>query len=494
MEIKSKTFTGGYRFRNFVGKPQKKVIQFQVPPTVTIPLKQGFGDEVAPVVEAGEYVKAGQIIGISDDSMSSPVHSSVSGIVEGIIKISCFKEDIHAVVIKSDGTADWQPLQQHTSNWTSLTVEQIEKLLYLSGVTSLNRIGIPTRYKSSIILTEDVKNLIIHGVNSEPYNLSPSVLLQDNRIFHFVEGIKILKAVMPKAHIHIALGSDEEDLLKKLSSLSGDCEWLDFYSLIPKYPQGHDEILISTILGKRYLYGYSTANTGVVVLDIQTVLQAYDAVAGGKPLIERIIAISGPGWKENIHLKVRIGTPLQYILVDHLQEEGRYRLIFDSLLTNDAVIDFSLPVNRTLSQLIAVPENTNREKLSFLRAGLRRYSYSKTFLSALAPKVDKACDTNIHGEERPCIFCGYCEEVCPAGIIPHLLEKYVTNNIIDEKLVNYGIFNCIKCNVCSFVCPSKIPIAERIMEGREKLIGNNYGCPHCNLPDLESKKLADKVV
>ena len=78
-------------------------------------------------------------------------------------------------------------------------------------------------------------------------------------------------------------------------------------------------------------------------------------------------------------------------------------------------------------------------------------------------------DTNLHGEHRPRIACTYCDSVCPAGILPHLLHRYVQREVIDETLVRLRIFDCIDCNLCTYVCTSKIPLAALMREGKEKL-------------------------
>ncbi|MFN3966996.1 MAG: 4Fe-4S dicluster domain-containing protein [Endomicrobiia bacterium] len=487
--MKYKTFPGGYRFTNISGQPQEKLLEIEIPQKVIIPLRQGFGNEVPPIVKVGQKVKAGQIIGRDDKSVSSPVHSTVNGEVLEIRKINYFKQEINSVIIKSDGTFDWQPLEGHSSDWTKLPVEKIEEILYLSGVAALDREGIPTRFKSSIISPQDVENLIVHGVGSEIYNLSISILLAGKKIFHFVEGIKILKKIMPKAKVYLALNRYNVNLIEQISKLTADCNWLEVCPLEPKYPQGYDEMLVPTLLGKRFPYGYSAANIGVVILNIQAVLHVYEAVVEGKPLIERTIALCGDGFKENVHIKVRVGTLLKDIISQRLKENIDVRIVLNSLLTGVRLNDFSLPINRTYSHLIAIPENRNREFLSFLRPGINRDSYTNTFLSKYLHFGMKKLNTNIHGEPRPCISCGYCEEVCPVGIIPHLIYRYVERNIIDETLMNYGIFNCIECNLCSYVCPSKIPLAKFIKEGQEKLI--TIGCDRslCILPYFDLKGL-----
>ena len=482
MSISHKSFSGGFRFKDFQGQPDKKVKDIGLPPEVVIPLKQGFGYEVLPIVKPGDNVKAGQVIGIDKESLSSPVHSSVNGTVKEITKIDYYIKKINAIKIISDGTDDWQALEGSRLDWEKLSPSEIKSLLYMSGVTSLDKDGIPSDNKSSVIMPVDVEDVIIHSADSESYNLSLPVLFKGKRLFNFVDGIKILKTAMPKAKFHLVLNRFEKELIEELDKITSRLEWINVYSVIPKYPQDYNEVLVPSILGKKFPYGYSAANILVVVLNVQTVLHAFDAVALGKPVIDRTLALCGMGWNENVHIKTRIGTSVDFITDRFLKTKDEYRIVLDSLLTRNAITDTSLPVKRTDSLLISVIENTKREFFAFMRMGAHKGSYSKTYLSSLIPNASIHCDTNIHGNERPCISCGFCEEVCPVKIIPHLLYKYSINNMIDERLMNYGVFNCIECNLCNFVCPSKIKILESIKEGQEKLI--NTGCDNstCILP------------
>lgn len=490
--LKVKTFKGGYSFKNYAGQALPVMFTQPLPPQVIIPLRQGFSTEVKPLVKKGEAVFAGQLIGRDDDSVSSPVHSSVNGVVEEIRRMNYFKRDIAMVVIRTANLSQEIPrFRKASPEWWKLSNEEIEQSIYLSGVSSLDREGIPTRFKSSVILPDEVKHLIIHGVGSEPYNISLDLLLEGKKLLYFFEGVKILKRIMPRTRVHLCLNAHKKKIIEQLIKLSAELEWLDIYLLEPKYPQGYDEMLVPTILNQKFPYGYSAANIGVVVLNTQAVLGVYDAVVEGRPFIERIIALCGPSMKESIHIKARIGTPLKDILTARLNEEAPSRVVLNSLLTGFELKDLGLPIDRIFSQLIAIPENRNREFLSFLRPGARRDSYTSTFLNKLLPFAAKIHDTNQHGEERPCISCGFCEEICPVRIIPHLLSRYVKRGIIDETLMNYEIFNCIECGLCSFVCPSKIPLLSHMKEGHEKLIMQGCDRTQCILPYFDLKGIEE---
>ena len=485
---KSKTFPGGYEFINFEGQPRDILEETKVPLRVTIPLRQGFGGEGDCLVKAGEGVLAGQIIGHSEYGVSSPVHSSINGVVEEIKRINYFKRDCLMVSIKGDGSSRYQKLPGALNNWESLTPEEIEKILYLSGVTALDREGIPTRMRSSIILPKEAKSLIVHGVGSEPYNVSPEFLLKGKNILNLIEGIKILRKIMPHARVSLALNSHSRKILEEIKKLTSAYDWLELYPLEPKYPQGYDEMLVPTILKQKFPYGYSAANVGAVILNLQAVLLSYEAVVEGKPLIERTIALCGPAFKEPRHIKVRIGTPLKEVVEGRIKEGFSPRFVLNGLLAGFELKDLSLPVDKTYSQIIGLAENRARKFLSFLNPGFKSDSHSNTFMAKLSPRIQKTCDTNKHGEERPCISCNYCEEVCPVEIIPHLLVKYVQCNILDETLMNLRIFNCIECGLCSYVCPSKIPLAKQIREGQEKLTIQGCDRNQCILPYFNNLK------
>ncbi len=469
MIIKKRKFTGGYTFKNFKGVPSDKFINLNIPEKVIIPLKQGFGNEVNATVKKGDSVTAGQIIGINDESISSPVHSTVNGTVEDIKKIEYSGKLINIVVIKSDGTPDFKPGGAETSGWKDLPEEKLEEVLYMAGVTSLGKSGIPTRYKSSAILPDEVEHIIIDGVQSDIYNLSLSLLFAGEGLNQFMEGIDVLKSIMPRASVHIAVNKYQKEIIKKIDE-SADNREINIYPLDPKYPQSYDEIIIPTILKREFPFGFKALNMGVIVLDIQAVLHVYEAAVLKKPLIERIIALTGPGFTENIHIKARIGTQLDYLIKNRVRPDTPLRYILNSPLWGDTVSDLSLPVDRTISCISSLIEDREGEAFSFARPGISKDSYSKTFVANYFP-FKKTIDTNTHGEERACIFCNYCQDVCPSGLIPHLLYHYIERDIIDDILLRYRIFNCIDCNLCSYVCPSKINPAMYIKQGREKLIG-----------------------
>lgn len=515
MKIQQRTFSRGYYFTRFEGEPVGELLTSVLPSEVAIPLKQGFGHEVPCLVKYGDVVKAGQIIGRDDSSMSSPIHSSVSGTVNAVEQEEYFGENIQTVFITLDGSQEWQPLEGYSSQWRDLPNSKLEELLYLSGVTSLGSSGIPTSYQSSLISPSEVEHVIIHHTEAEVFNDSLFVLLKDERLNHFVEGLAILKVLMPNARMHVAFNYELADWLVQVAELNKEA--LLYYALKPKYPQHRDEMLIPTIIGNKLPHGSLPANIGVITLTVQDVLHVYDAVARGKPLIERLISLAGPGFTHQPYLLVKIGTPIQDIIASRTNQEKELRFILNSLLTGSILGDLTIPVTKEYSRVIAIEEDREGGILPFVQLGIRSDSYtnlflsrfwpennpflsqflpSDTFLSRFLPKNEfltpflpwpKLVNTNIHGEKRGCISCGFCSDCCPAGLYPNLLHRYVEREKIDEPLVKFGIFKCIDCNLCTYVCPSKIPVAKLLKEGKEQLLHEGFH------PDEDKVSFADVV-
>lgn len=494
MKIQHKSSIGGYKFRRFKGSLKDISLDIKAAPEVTIPLQQGFSLEVPAIVNPGDRVYAGQVIGRADDILSSPIHSSVSGIVKEIKSINFHNKNINTIVITVDGNNDWRPLNGHTANYESLSSEAIQTLLYNSGITSADNAGIPTMFKTSVVTPDKISDVIVHGISVEPYSVSADYILEGDNKDKFVDGIKILKKVMPEANFHLALDKKDNILIDAFKESLDSCKWVDMYTLDAKYPQDSDEVLIPTILGKKYPYGYSAANMGVVCFTIQTILGVYDAVTLGKPVIDRLVGLSGTGWTDNGYARIKIGTPILDICEQYLKDDTEYRLVANSLMTENFCETNLTPIVKSDNMIIAIPEDREREMFSFVRLGLDRESYSRTFLSHLFPKKERACNTNIHGEPRPCISCGFCDEVCPVDIIPHLLYKHVERDMIDERVVNLGIYNCIDCNLCNYVCPSKIDLSGGIKIGKEKLIEDGSTLETCVLPYFDLTGVKEYMV
>ena len=485
-----RTFGGGLRFRHYAGQPGTETAVAGLPRREVVPLLQGFGVPLETFVKAGDTVYAGQIIGRDDTTVSSPVHATINGRVAEIAELEVSGRGIPAVVIEGDGTVTWTRLDGASSDWQRLSVEKLEDLLYRAGVTGLAREGIPTRFRSAVIGTEQVRHVIVSQVGADVFQPHADAVLGADLLPAFAAGLAILGRIMPGAKLHVAVSDEENALIRRLKPLLAGIPNATLHAIEPRYPQEFSEMLVRSVLGEDFPFGFSAANVGVVVMDAQAVVSAHAAATEGRPVIERSVALAGPGFGNPGYLRVRVGTSIEQVIAGRLRcGELKQKVVLDSILSGPAVDDLSRPLVRTTTMVIALPDDNRRLPFAFARPGLHSESFSRSFVPAWLP-VKKIVNTNRHGEERPCIQCGWCARACPVRIIPHLIYRQA-RLAVDETLVRYNVFNCIDCNICSLVCPSKIALARSIADTKNKLLGVGCDNSSCVVPKFDLKGIDD---
>lgn len=469
MQLRRKSFKGGYRFRRFEGRLQPNTIHLDIPELVTIPIH---ASAESLLVHPGEHVHKGQIIAREENVNAAPAIATVNGSVAEIGEIDWFGNVTPTVIIRNDGDSASQA-GSNREDWVNLSREALEECLYQAGTTGLCSPGIPTKLGNSTLKPEGVAHILIHAVHSDLYRPPDVMLLREHPLEHFRSGILILKKINPQAHVHIVVDSARTNLIRAIRTHFEDDGDVSLYQVPAKYPQHDERMLTRTILGLEVPYRSNVADIGVVVLDFPSILHIYEAVVEEKPLIDRIIHLSSPGEIPSKLVHARIGTPVETIVRTFMNVERPLRVILNSALTGKTIKDLTIPVDSSFSSLICVPEEPAPETLSFSRPGFHKDSYTRAFLSNYLP-TKKKWSIAVQGEKRPCINCNFCAEVCPSRILPHLLHKYIIREVIDESLIRYNIFACIECNLCSYVCPSKIPVAQHIKTGMEKLIKEGF--------------------
>jgi len=337
-----------------------------------------------------------------------------------------------------------------------------------------------------------VKDIIVNMVEVEPYNLPSRNLLSVGNNAKFMFGLKDIHNSYSDAKITLVVGENQIGLLKLLTQNTDKLSWLDLVTVVNKYPSNLKEMAIPLVLHKKYPVGYDPAHIAVVHLGIKDVLHVASVVSEKKTISSTAVALSGPGWKKNLVLDIPVGTKVKD-LAQRYVAEGEMRFIKNSILTGEQLALEDV-VTFDTDLIIAVPEDRRRQTLTFLRSGKKADSFTNTFISKLLPKSEKSVGTNLQGERRACVSCSYCESVCPVGLIPHLLHKHGDKNIINKRLAEYKIFDCIECGLCNYVCLSKIEVLSNIKGAKEALekseiSHNTYVIPQCDMV-IDRKEVA----
>ncbi|GAB4490799.1 MAG: electron transport complex subunit RsxC [Thermodesulfovibrionales bacterium] len=420
------TFKGG------IHPPDKKslaagsaISEATPPKIVVIPLSQHAGAPAKALVVMGQVVKKGEMIGEAGGFVSAPVHASVSGKVVAIADFpNAMGRMITSIVIENDMKEEWTGLKD-SPDYMSLSAEELKEKVKAAGIVGMGGAAFPTSVKLSPPKEKPIDAVLINGAECEPY-LTADYRMMLEKPKEVVEGLKILMKILGVSKGFIGIESNKPDAVAKMKETVASEKGIEVISLEVKYPQGAEKMLIKAILGREVPARGLPMDVGVVVQNVGTALAIYEAARFGKPLIERVVTVTGEGIKEPKNLMTRIGTKVS----DLIEECGGFTGEVGKVISGGPMMGFALG-----STDVAVTKGTS---------GV-----------LVLPKEDVLSTA----EFGPCIRCGRCIDICPMGLMPSMLSVLSEKGFYEEAK-EYNLFDCFECGSCTYVCPSKRPIVQ----------------------------------
>ncbi len=406
-----------------------------LPPQLVIPLNQHLGTPATAVVQVGNRVLKGQLIGAAEGTFSANTHASTSGVVVAIgDKRVPHSSGMTAecVVIEPDQKEEWISLES-CENYLQLDRLVLLDKIRAAGVAGLGGAGFPTAVKLAPKSTQVIDTLVINGAECEPYITADDILMQE-RADQLIEGVLLTSHILhhPK---NILIGI-EDNKPKAIAAVKAAVEIakqtnpeaanIKVVSFPTKYPSGGAKQLIYILTGREIPSGHHSADIGVICVNVATAITAWRAVRFGEPLISRITTLVGEALTEQRNLELLLGTPIDYVL----QQQGFDAKRASRVIMGGPMMGFTLPA-------LDVP-------------------VIKTTNCLLAPS---AKELPLPEPAQACIRCGLCAEVCPASLLPQQLFWYAQAEDFD-RLESHNLFDCIECGACSYVCPSSIPLVQ----------------------------------
>ena len=428
------------KFQNFKGgvhPPSSKTtegcatVTMGIPSKVVIPMSQHLGAPCQPLVKKGDTVKVGQVIGDTDAFVSAPIHSSVSGVVVSVeSRIISGNRPVVCVEIKPDG------LQEPAEDIKPPVVESKEdflKAIRASGLTGLGGAGFPAHVKLNPPKDVNIDTLIINAAECEPFITSDYRECLENTE-NIIEGIQqVLKWTgIPRAMIGIE--DNKPQAIKKLSDAAKSFSNITVHSLVSRYPQGAEKMLIKTLTGREVPPGKLPAHVGCIVMNVTSVSFVASYLKTGMPLIKKRVTIDGAAVNSPNNVVVLIGTPVQEVFDfcgGFKSQPGK--IIMGGPMMGVALYSSDIPVLKQTNALLALSEG-----------------------QAKLP------------EESSCIRCGRCVRACPMSLLPFELDRLVKAGMYEE-IEKYNIMDCIECGSCVYACPAKRLIVQYIRLGKDAL-------------------------
>jgi electron transport complex protein RnfC len=427
---------GGIRLPENKLTAEKKIETLPLPPQVIIPLAQHTGEVAKAVVAVGDDVKTGMLIGAASGDISANIHSSVSGKVSkiepvvdanGVRNLSVFIDTVPDV---------WEEHIIKDSKLIkncNLSGKQILEKIKDAGIVGMGGAVFPTHVKLSPPPGSKAEILIINAIECEPYLTSDHILMMEKGE-EIMIGIKIMMTACGAKQAVIGVENNKKDAIEHMSRIAERSFGIGVVSLKTRYPQGSEKQLIDAILHKQIPSGQLPISAGVIVHNIGSAYAVYEAVQKNKPLIERVVTVTGKHLKNPCNLCVRIGTPIHYLI----EYAGGFpddtgKVVSGGPMMGRAIPDTNLPVVKGTSGVLVIPFSESQRK-----------------------------------EMSNCIRCAQCLSVCCMGLNPTLLMNGV--DFKDWELIEKNkIMNCLECGACSYTCPSNRPLLDYIRKGKNRI-------------------------
>ncbi len=429
-EIMLKTFTrGGVHPAENKLSASSPIITAKLPKLAVVPLGQHIGAPASPVVNKGDVVKVGQLLAQASGFVSANIHSPFSGSIAKIdeaIDITGFSRPAIFINVEGDEWLDTIDRTDTLIGECNLSSVEITTKVKEAGIVGLGGATFPSHIKLSIPPGKTVQVLLINGVECEPY------LTADHRLMlekgdEILIGTQLLMRALGVTKAFIGIENNKPDALLLLKTLATKYPGIEIVPLKVKYPQGGEKQLIKAVLNREVPSGMLPVDVGAVVHNVGTAFAVYEAVQKNKPLIERVVTVTGKSIKNPSNIRVRIGTPaIQLVEACGGIPEDTGKIVSGGPMMGKALKSLDVPVSKGVSGILLFNER-----------------------EAKRPNIE------------PCIRCGKCVTVCPMGLEPYLLMNFSEKQMWESSETSHTM-DCMECGSCMYTCPANRPLLDYI--------------------------------
>ncbi|OGT88149.1 MAG: electron transporter RnfC [Gammaproteobacteria bacterium RIFOXYA12_FULL_61_12] len=423
-------------------------------PLLHIPLQQHIGAPAEPLVSRGDRVKKGQLLARAQGAISAPVHAPTSGLVMGIGGYPAHHPSglkVRTISLKPDGKEEWIEGLDPVPDPFALAPEEIARRVAEAGIVGMGGATFPSAVKLDLRKRYSLHSLVINGAECEPYLTCDDRLMREQPE-QVIEGARLMARGLGLESVLIAIENNKPEAQAALRAAAAPYPAVKVIGLPTRYPMGSEKHLVQTLTGKETPARGLTADIGVVVHNVATALAMHEALRQGRPLIDRVMTVTGGAIATPRNLRVPLGTPVSFLieLCGGFKQEPA-RLISGGPMMGQPLPNTQVPVVKGSNGLLALTAAETQQ----------------------AP-------------EMPCIRCASCVGACPCGLTPLEIAARIRAGALDAS-VNRGLLDCIGCGSCAYVCPSHIPLVQYFNHAKGELAARQ----RARHKQLETKRLAE---
>lgn len=413
---------------------RQAIVEMPMPEELVVYFSQNLGAPSKPVVKKGDTVKKGQVIGESGGFVSTPVHAPTSGKIKAIEKRpSPVGADMIAAVIEPDGMDEWAEGCNVERSSRDLNIESIKGFIHDGGVVGMGGATFPTHVKLSPPAGKKMDTLILNGAECEPF------LTADHRVMvekatEVLDGAELFAGVIGVKKVIIAIEKNKPDAVEVMRKGIEGRNGFSVEALDVIYPQGAEKQLIFALTGRKVPAGGLPMDVGVLVQNVGTAAAAYEAVRFARPLISRVVTVTGGGIKQPRNVLARVGTKF----ADLLEFCGGFYDDTAKLINGGPMM------------------------------GIAQHSLDAAMTKGTSGLVLLRGEDVGQYVSDPCIRCGRCLEACPMKLNPSALSIFTERMRFDDA-EEYNVMDCIECGCCAYVCPSRRPMVHHFRRAKAEI-------------------------
>ena len=421
-----------WAFPGGIHPPQQKslsnsasITRLPLPDKLIVALKQHIGANGKLLVEKGQHVSKGQPLTAPAANWSVPVHAPSSGVVTDIAPMPSAHPSALpelSVIIEPDGKDEWVALNKN-KNPAELSHDELINIIHQAGISGMGGAGFPTYVKADT--KQPIEFLIVNAVECEPYITADDVLMREHAK-EVIQGIEIMQQLLNPTLCIVGIEDNKPEAIAAMKQAAEHNSKIIIQTVPTIYPSGGEKQLIKLLTNREVPSIGIPADIGILVHNTGTLFAVQQAVYEGKPLIERIVTVTGNTIHKPGNVWALLGTEIKHLL----DCQGFSPVPQQSVVMGGPMMGFTLPTVR-----IGIVKTTN---------------------CILAPDHKELAEP---GPEKACIRCSACADACPASLLPQQLQWFAKSKEYD-KLQEHNLFDCIECGACAYVCPSEIPLVQ----------------------------------